>query len=81
MFIFPRKQQWWHLFGCETQANRAIRTWYNFQGNAIKLGLFGVFTRFSCVEGPLGSPKDDVTIGFTIMTSYANCLKPHKMFT
>ena len=26
MFIFPRRQQWYHLFGCETHANRAIKT-------------------------------------------------------
>ena len=24
MFIFPRRQQCYHLFGCETHANRAI---------------------------------------------------------
>ena len=24
MFIFPRRQQWYDLFGCETHANRAI---------------------------------------------------------
>ena len=26
MFIFQRRQQWYHLFGCETHANRAITT-------------------------------------------------------
>ena len=26
MFIFPRRQQCYHLFGCETHANRAITT-------------------------------------------------------
>ena len=24
MFIFQRRQQWYHLFGCETYAKRAI---------------------------------------------------------
>ena len=24
--IFPRRQQWYHLFGCETHANRVITT-------------------------------------------------------
>ena len=26
MLIFPRRQQWYHLFGRETHANRAITT-------------------------------------------------------
>ena len=75
MFNFLRRQQWYHLFGCETITNRATTA-----QSTLGLHIFGVSTQFGCAQGPLTSKKDDVTISFRMMTSSANCLTS-KMFT